>query len=122
LDLTVTVGSWDFGAISKLVGGTVGATTGTTPNQVQSITHATTDAPADCAISVQTSSKSADGGAARLSFPRCQHTGLVSYGLTDQEFQDLEIPMSAIAETSAQKIAIVSHYETYTALTATYTP
>ena len=120
IDLTLTVGNWDFVALSKLVGGTVNASSGTTPNQIQTFDHKTTDSPPDCGIKVQTRSKSPDGGATRLVYPRCQPIGLPNYAFTDQEFGDLEIPMSAIGESAANKIITLERYETYTALTATF--
>jgi hypothetical protein len=69
IDLTVTIGAWNQLALSKLVGGTVGSVVGTTPNQTISLTHKSTDAAADCAISAQTHSRSADGGQTRLTWP-----------------------------------------------------
>lgn len=118
IDLECVFGYWDLDAISAMVGGTV-ATAGTTPNQTRSLTHKTTDQPADCAIVAQTRSKSADGGGTRLTYPRCQPQGLPDYGFTDQEYQDLTITMSAISNTT-NDIVIVTHYETYTALTSTF--
>jgi len=118
LDITVTIGQWNQAAIILFVGGT-SRVTGTTPNQIRNIDHKTTDAPADCAIQAQTHSKSVDGGGTRISFPRCQHTGMVNYGLNDQEFVDLDIPMSAIANT-AGFIVTMSQYETYAAISSTY--
>lgn len=120
IDLTLTMANWDFVALSKLVGGTINATTGTTPNQIQSFDQKTTDAPADMGINIQTRSKSPDGGAMRIKYPRVQPLGLPAYGFTDQEFQDLEIPLTSIAETAANKIVTLERYETYTALTSTF--
>jgi hypothetical protein len=120
IDVGIVMGNWDFTAISKMVGGTINATTGTTPNQIQSFDHKTTDAPADFGLKVQTRSKSPDGGATRIVYPRCQSLGLPNYGLTDQEFQDLEIPITAIAESGASKIITIERYETYAPLTATF--
>lgn len=118
-DLTLTVANWDPTAISKLVGGTVGAVTGTTPNQIVTLTHKVTDQPADCAIAAQTRSKSPDGGAARVVFPRCQSQSLPTYGFTDADFNDLDIDMSAIAATGGE-IVYLQQMETYAALTSTY--
>lgn len=120
IDLTLIMANWDFVAISKLVGGTVNTITGAAPNQIQSFEQKTTDSPPDYAVKVQTRSKSPDGGALRIIYPRVQPLGLPPYGLTDQEFQDLEIPCSAIAETTASKIVTLERYETYTALTSTF--
>lgn len=120
IDLTLTVANWDFVALSKLIGGTVNASSGTTPNQIQSYDLKTTDAPADVGVKVQTRSKSPDGGAMRIIYPRVQSLGIPGFGLTDQEFQDLEIPMSSIAETGANKIVTLERYETYAALTSTF--
>lgn len=118
VDLTLTVGIWNLDAISSCVGGTV-STAGTTPNQTRKLVHKTTDQPADCAIQAQTRSKSADGGGTRFTFPRCQPQNLPDYGFTDQEYQDLTIPMSAISN-AANEIVIVQQFETYTDLTSTY--
>jgi hypothetical protein len=120
IDLTIVIANWDFVAISKLVGGTINATTGVTTNQIQAFDQKTTDAPADMGIKVQTRSRSPDGGALRIVYPRVQPLGLPAYGLTDQEFQDLSVPMTAIAETSFSKIVTLEHWETYTALTSTW--
>ena len=120
IDLTLTMANWDFVALSKLIGGTIGTTTGSTPAQIQPFDMKTTDAPADMGIKIQTRSKSPDGGAMRIKYPRVQPLGLPAFGLTDQEFQDLEIPMTSIAETGAQIIVGLERYETYTALTSTW--
>lgn len=120
IDVGLVVGNWDFVAISKIAGGTINATTGVTPNQIQTFDHKTTDSPADFGLKVQTSSKSPDGGAMRITYPRGQSLGLPNYGQTDQEFKDLEIPITAIAESAANKIITLERYETYAALTATF--
>jgi hypothetical protein len=120
LDLTVTIGQWNQAAIVLFVGGSA-TQTGTTPNQIRDLSHKVTDAPADCAIAAQTHSKSVDGGGTRIQFPRCQHTGLLNYGLNDQEFIDLDIPMSAIA-TSTSLIVTMKQFETYAALATTWVP
>ena len=118
VDLSLTVGIWNLDAISSLVGGTV-TTGGTTPNQFRKLVHKTTDQPADSAIKAQTRSKSADGGSVRFTFPRCQPQNLPDYGFTDQEYQDLTIPMSAISN-ATDEIVIVEQFETYAALTSTF--
>ncbi len=119
LDLTVTVGLWDLDAIASMVGGTV-ATTGTTPNQIRSIVHKTTDVPADFALKTDAPSRSADGGATRLVFPRCQSGGVPNYGLTLDEYQDLEISASAIPNAGAEILKIEQVELAATALTTTY--
>lgn len=120
IELTLVLGNWDQTAISKIVGGTLGASIGVTPNQTQDLDHAVTDQPPDFGLKAQARSKSPDGGAARLIYPRCQSGGLPSYGFTDQEFTDLEFTISALGETAAQKIATFQRMETYAALTATF--
>lgn len=119
VDLSLTVGIWNLDAISSLVGGAV-TTLGTGSDQIRRLTHSTTDQPADCAVQAQTRSKSADGGGTRFTFPRCQPQNLPDYGFTDAAYQDLTIPMSAISN-SANVIVVVEQFQTYTALTSTYT-
>jgi hypothetical protein len=116
----VVVANWDFLALSKIVGGTIGTTTGTTPNQVQPFDHKVTDAPADFGLKVQTPSKSPDGGASRIIYPRVQRLSIPNYGLVDQQFKDLTIPCSALAESAASKIETIEHYESTTALNSTF--
>lgn len=121
IDLTITIANWSRLALNALVGGAIPATVGTTPNQINRIIHASTDAPADSAIVAQTISKSPDGGATRISWPRCQPQNIPTYGLNDQEFTDLDVPMSAVAN-AANEMVIVAFYESATTvLNSTYT-
>jgi hypothetical protein len=122
IDLTVTIGAWNQLALSKLVGGTVGSVVGATPNQTISLTHKSTDAASDCAISVQTHSRSADGGQTRLTWPRCQPQNIPSYGLNDQVFVDLDVPMSAVANAASEMVIYTRYESSVTLLTSTYTP
>lgn len=118
VDLTVTVADWDQVAIAFMAGGTQSAG-GTGTDEWRKIIHKSNDAPADCAIAAQTHSRGPDGGGTRLVFPRCQPQNIPTYGLNDQEFQDLDIPMSGVA-TSVLDMVYMYHFETYTAMTSTY--
>lgn len=119
LDLTITVGLWDLDAIASMVGGTV-ATTGTTPNQVRSIVHKSTDVPSDFALKVDAPSRSSDGGATRLVFPRCQSGGIPNYGLTLDEYQDLEISASAIPNAAGEIVTVEQIELASTVMTTTF--
>lgn len=118
IDLTVTVADWDTVSILSMTGGVVSAG-GTGADEWRKIVHKSNDAAADCAIAVQTHSRGPDGGGTRLVWPRCQPQNIPTYGLNDQEFQDLDIPMSAVA-TSTLDMVYMYHFETYTAMTSTY--
>lgn len=121
IDLTVTIANWDRQAIFSMVGGTIPATVGTTPNQINRIVHKSTDSPPDCAIVAQTTSRSPDGGLTRISWPRCQPQNIPTYGLNDQEFQDLDVPMSAVANSVFEMVIVAFYEKADTALTSTYT-
>lgn len=118
LDLTLTMALWDADAIASMVGGTV-TTEGTTPAQVRSLTHNVNDVPSDFALKVDAPSRSADGGATRLVYPRCQSGGLPNYGLTLDEYQDLEITATAIANADGD-IVVLEQLETAAAMTTTF--
>lgn len=119
LDLTITVGLWDFDAIAAMVGGTV-TTDGVAPAQIRHLTHKTTDVPADFALKVDAPSRSAGGGATRLVMPRCQSGGIPNYGMTLDEYQDLEISATAIPNAD-NTIIIPEQTETLSqVLTATF--
>lgn len=124
IDLTATVGVWNQAAIAGLCGGTA-TTAGTTPNQTRSLSHKSTDSPADVGIQVQTHSKSADGGGTRLIYPRCQSLNMPPYGMNDQDFNDLDIDLSAVAAAAAyavpSEMVRMAQFETFTALTSTWT-
>jgi hypothetical protein len=120
LDLAITVGIWNLDAIAAMVGGAV-ETTGATPNQIRSITHKSTDQPADSAIICQAASRSPDGGATQIIFPRCQPQNVPGYGLADQDFNNLEIDMSAIPDASG-RLVVVYQYETTPATISTTFP
>jgi len=119
LDITITVGLWDFDAIASIVGGAV-STTGTTPNQIRKIVHKSTDVPADFALKTDAPSRSADGGATRLVLPRCQSGGTPNYGLTLDEYQDLELSASAIPNAANEYIIIEQTETLLQVLTASY--
>ena len=119
IDIELVLGQWNLDALSSVAGGTYTATTGTTPNEKRTLVHKVTDQPADFAIKAQTRSKSSGGGGTRLIFPRCQPNGLPDYGFTDAEYQDLTIPIAAVAHTD-DSIVSVELMETYAALTSTF--
>lgn len=109
VDLTIEVGQLNLDAIAALSGGVV-ATTGTTPNQIRTLTRASTDNLADYQIKAKTNSRTTDGGATWLTFPRCQWVGGPSYAMQDNEFPVIEITCRAVPGASSI-IYIVSQYE-----------
>jgi len=123
IDVTVTIGKWNTNAIVALVGGT-SSNGGVATNQYTRLIHRSNDAPPDCAIKAQTHSRDVDGGGTRITFPRCQPQNIPTYGLNDQEYQDLEVNMSAIATAGAPpadfNMVIIEWMETYTPFSTTY--
>jgi hypothetical protein len=109
-DLTLEIGQLNLDAIAALSGGTV-ATTGTTPDQIRTLTRKSTDVIADYQIKAKTTSKTSDGGAFWLTFPRCQWVGGPSYALADNEFPVMEITARAVPQASTNTLYIASQYE-----------
>ncbi len=109
VDLTIEVGQLNLDALAALSGGVV-ATTGTTPDQIRTLTRKSTDVVADYQIKAKTTSKTVDGGATWLTFPRCQWVGGPSYTMSDNEFPVIEISSRAIPN-STDQLYIVSQYE-----------
>lgn len=108
-DLTIEVGQLNADALAALSGGTV-ATSGVAPDQIRTLTRKSTDVVADYQIKAKTTSKTTDGGATWLTFPRCQWVGGPSYAMEDNEFPVAEITARAIAN-ATDVFYILSHYE-----------
>lgn len=115
VELTITVGQLNLDAQAALAGGLV-TTAGTTPTQIRTLTRKTTDVLADYQIKAQTQSKSADGGARRVVFPRCQWVGGPSYSMADNEFPEMEITARAVPN-AANELFLFEDLETNAALT-----
>lgn len=116
-DLTIEVGQLNSDAIAALSGGVV-ATTGSTPNQIRTLTRKATDVVPDYKIAAKTTSKTVDGGATWLEFPRCQWVGGPSYSMEDNEFPVAEITARAVPASDGT-LYVKSDYENVaTALTA----
>jgi len=109
VDLTIEVGQLNLDAIAALSGGTV-ATSGTTPDQIRTLTRKSDDNLADYQIKAKTNSRTIDGGATWLTFPRCQWVGGPSYSMEDNEFPVIEITCRAVPN-ATNVIYIVSQYE-----------
>lgn len=108
-DLTIEVGQLNADALAALSGGVV-ATTGTTPDQIRTLTRKSTDVVADFQLKAKTTSKTSDGGATWLTFPRCQWVGGPSYAMEDNEFPVAEITARAVPNVS-DVLYIMSQYE-----------
>lgn len=108
-DLTIEIGQLNADAIAAMSGGVV-ATTGTTPDQIRTLTRKSTDVIADYQIKSKTTSKTADGGATWLTFPRCQWVGGPSYAQADNEFPVMEISARAVPSAD-NTLYIMSQYE-----------
>lgn len=108
-DLTIEVGQLNADAIAAMAGGVV-ATTGTTPDQIRTWTRKSTDVVADFQLKGKTTSKTADGGATWLTFPRCQWVGGPSYAMEDNEFPVAEITARAVPN-ATDVLVIMSQYE-----------
>lgn len=121
IDLDFVIATHSLSQIVAITGGTLAAETGTTPNITRLLSHKSTDSPADFALQVQTNSRSADGGALRLEWPRCASLAVPDYGFVDAEFKDLTFPISAIPNASFDMVKVKA-FETYAALTTTYVP
>lgn len=111
-DLTIEVGQLNADAIAAMAGGVV-STSGTTPDQIRLLTRKSTDVVADYQIKAKTTSKTADGGATWLTFPRCQWVGGPSYSMEDNEFPVAEITARAVPSTT-DTLFILSQYENAT--------
>jgi hypothetical protein len=109
MDLTVEVGQLNLDAIAALSGGAV-TTTGTTPDQIRTLTRKSTDNLADYQIKAKTNSRTVDGGATWLIYPRCQWVGGPSYSMEDNEFPVIEIQCRAVPD-AASIIYMISQYE-----------
>lgn len=114
VDLTLEVGQLNLDAIAALAGGVV-TTTGVAPNQIRTLTRKSTDVVPDYQIKAQTTSKTADGGARRLVFPRCQWQDGPSYNMADNEFPTATVGASAIPGAGDQIFAW-EDYETAVAI------
>ena len=112
VDLTIEVGQLNLDAIAALSGGVV-ATSGTAPDQIRTLTRKSTDNLADYQIKAKTNSRTVDGGATWLTFPRCQWVGGPSYAMEDNEFPVIEVTCRAVPGAS-DIIYIVSQYENAT--------
>ncbi len=108
-DLTIEVGQLNADAIAAMSGGVV-ATSGTTPDQIRTLTRKSTDVVADFQLKGKTSSKTVDGGATWLTFPRCQWVGGPSYSMEDNEFAVAELTARAVPS-STDILYILSQYE-----------
>lgn len=120
VDIDLVIATHTPAQIVAIVGGTLAAEFGTTPNIQRVLTHKSTDSPPDFALVAQTTSRSADGGALRIAWPRCTSQALPDYGFVDAEYKDLTFPVSAIPEAAASEMTKVVWMETYAALTTTY--
>jgi len=112
VDLTIEVGQLNLDAIAALSGGLV-ETTGATPDQIRTLTRKSTDNLADYQIKAKTNSRTVDGGATWLTFPRCQWVGGPSYSMEDNEFPVIEVTCRAVPD-SDDIIYIISQYENAT--------
>ncbi|MBA3580785.1 MAG: hypothetical protein H0W42_12475 [Gemmatimonadaceae bacterium] len=121
IDLDFVIATHTQAQIVAIAGGTLAAETGTTPNITRTLTMKSTDSPPQFGLSVQTDSKSADGGALRLSWPRCTSLAIPDFGFVDGEYKDLTFPCSAIPNATDEMVK-VTWRETYAALTTTFTP
>lgn len=119
IDIDFVIATHTPAQIVAIAGGTLAAESGTTPNIVRTLTHKSTDSPPDFALQVQTNSRSVDGGALRLEWPRCASLGVPDYGFVDAEYKDLTFPISAIPNAS-DAMSKATWMETYTPLTTTY--
>ena len=111
-DLTIEVGQLNLDAMAAMSGGFV-ETTGTTPAQIRTLTRKSTDVVADFQLKAKTTSKTIDGGATWLTFPRCQWVGGPSYAMEDNEFAVAEITARAVPD-ATNTLYILSQYENVT--------
>jgi hypothetical protein len=112
VDLTIELGQMNLDALAALSGGFV-ETTGTTPDQIRTLTRKSTDNLADYQIKAKTFSRTVDGGATWVTFPRCQWVGGPSYSMEDNEFPIIEVTCRAVPGAS-DIIYIISQYENAT--------
>ena len=109
VDLTLEIGEMNLDAIAATSGGVV-ATEGDTPDQIRTLTRSSDDNLADYQVKAKTNSRSVDGGATWLTYPRCQWVGGPSYSMEDNEFPVIEISCRAIPG-ALNVIYIISQYE-----------
>jgi len=112
VDLTIELGQMNLDALAALSGGLV-ENTGTTPDQIRTLTRKSTANLADYQIKARTTSRTVDGGATWVTFPRCQWVGGPSYAMEDNEFPVIEVTCRAVPGAS-DVLYIISQYENAT--------
>lgn len=108
IDLTITTAQYQPLSIAAIAGGTV-SVDGTGDSAVTTLERKTTDTVPYFKLVGQADAKDAEGGAARVTYPKVSWQGGPDFSLADQAFAEISVSAKAIPDDSD----VLYQYEAY---------